>query len=417
MKIEVIGLGYMGLPMATILASAGHEIIGVDVDEKKIATLKGGKLPLSEPDLPELFETVCQENPIKFTTKTEAADFFVIAVPTPFVHETHTSDLTFVRQATKAIVPVLKKGDIVILESTVNPNTCNAVMKPILESSGLVADKDFFIAHCPERAFPGKTMSELVNNDRVVGADNTAAANKVKELYSTIVKGEIFTTNSSTAELVKLMENTYRDVNIALANELAKIAEDINIDIWEAIKLANRHPRVNIHLPGPGVGGHCIAIDPWFLTEVSDKAFLIKTARGLNDSMPLHVAKMVLDMVPGNDKKIAILGVAYKPDVDDARETPAAHVIDLLRRYGYTVSVHDYYVTDKAFGLVEIDEAVKDADCVVLITHHTPYRGLEPDKIGALMKEKNLIDTRNHLDAERWREAGFNVKVLGNGRS
>jgi UDP-N-acetyl-D-mannosaminuronic acid dehydrogenase len=414
--IAVIGLGYMGLPMAALLATSGHQVTGVDVDEKKLATLKKKALPFEEPGLAQVFEEAVDSGKLTFSNKAPKANFFIIAVPTPFVHSTRTSDLTYVRAASHGIAPVLKKGDIIILESTVPPATCTNVIVPILEKTGLKDGEDFHVVHCPERAFPGNTMHEIVYNDRLVGADNEKAGEITLKLYQSFVKGNIYVTNSSTAEMVKLMENTYRDVNIALANEFAKIAEENDVNIWEAIQLANKHPRVNVHLPGPGVGGHCIAIDPWFLSETSERANLIRAARHINDDMPLHVVRLATKMLPRDAKRVALLGVAYKPDVDDARETPASHIIELFRQRGYEVMAHDFHVKDPLFTLHELEHAVTEADVIILVTHHKEYLEIDPKDIGKLVRTKLLIDTRNHLDHAAWKKAGFIVRLLGNGR-
>lgn len=402
--------------MASLLATSGHSVTGVDIDEKKIATLKKGAAPFEEPGLGEALEAALGSGNLTFSTKAVPADFFVIAVPTPFVHSTRTSDLSYVRAATKAIAPVLKKGNIIILESTVPPATCKNVLVPLLEEHGLVDGKDFHVVHCPERAFPGNTMHEIVHNHRVVGAEDETAGRKVIELYKSFVKGEILLTNSATAEMIKLMENTYRDVNIALANEFAKIAEENDIDIWEAIELANRHPRVSVHLPGPGVGGHCIAIDPWFLSETSERANLIRAARHINDDMPMHVVRTTTALLPRLTKRITILGIAYKPDVDDARETPANHIIELFKQRGYEVRVHDFHVKDTHHELHEFNNAIEDTDAIVLITHHKEYRDIDPANVAKRVRHKVLIDTRNHLNHKKWAAAGFDVRVLGNGR-
>lgn len=414
--VAVIGLGYMGLPMAALLAKNGLKVTGVDIDKKKIESLQQGAAPFDEPGLGEALEAALLSGNLSFSEKTPVADFFVIAVPTPFVHSTRTSDLSYVRAATQSVATVIKKGDIVILESTVPPATCQTVIMPILEETGLKDRTDFHVIHCPERAFPGNTIHELVHNDRLVGADDDRAGEQVKALYERFVKGSIYVTNSQTAEMVKLMENTYRDVNIALANEFAKIAEENDINVWEAIQLANKHPRVNIHLPGPGVGGHCIAIDPWFLSETSERANLIRAARHINDDMPLHAVRLTTNLLPKGAKRVALLGVAYKPDVDDARETPASHVAELFRQRGYETRAHDFHVKDKDFDLYELEEAVEDADAIVLITHHALYKDVDPIKIGKLVKNRLLVDTRNHLDHSKWKEAGFTVVVLGSGR-
>jgi len=313
----------------------------------------------------------------------------------------------------------LKKGDLVILESTVSPNTCIKLMQPILEKNGLKAGEDFYLSHCPERAIPGNTMYELVNNDRIIGGINQESAELTRDVYKTFVKGEIFLTDTTTAETVKLMENTFRDVNIALANEFAKISEEVGINIWETIDLANKHPRVNILKPGPGVGGHCIAIDPWFLTEASNQATLIKTARQINDKMPKHVVELIKEMVGDKQNpKVTILGVAYKANVDDARETPSKEIICEAENLGFEVIAVDPLVKIGEFpDLQPLEEAVKNSDCLVLVTNHDDFKKINPEEIKSQMASLNLVDTRNFLDKNTWEKAGFKVKVLGDGKN
>lgn len=416
-KVCVLGLGYMGLPTASLLANNGFEVTGVDVNQEKVDSINRKEILFDEPGLKELVLKAIDSGNFKAQTGICEADIFVIAVPTPFT-EDKKADLTFVESATKMIATVLKKGDLVILESTVSPGTCTKLMVPILEENGLKAGEDFLLSHCPERAIPGNTMYELVNNDRIIGGINAASCQTTKEIYESFVKGQIYLTDTTTAETVKLMENTFRDVNIALANEFAQIAEEIGIDIWETIKLANKHPRVNILKPGPGVGGHCIAIDPWFLTEASTKAVLIKAARNINDHMPSHVIELAKDVLKGIDKpKVTILGVAYKANVDDARETPATEIINEAKNLGWQVAITDPYVKTTEFpDLQDIDTAITDSDCVILVTNHDQFLEIDPSAITDKMKSLNLIDTRNFLDQAKWQNAGFTVKILGNGK-
>lgn len=416
-KVCVLGLGYMGLPTASLLANNGFEVTGVDVNQKKVDSINRKEILFDEPGLKELVLKAIDSGNFKAQTGVSQADIFVIAVPTPFT-EDKKADLTFVESATKMIATVLKKGDLVILESTVSPGTCTKLMIPILEENGLKAGEDFLLSHCPERAIPGNTMYELVNNDRIIGGISDASCQTTKEIYESFVKGKIYLTDTTTAETVKLMENTFRDVNIALANEFAQIAEEIGIDIWETIELANKHPRVNILKPGPGVGGHCIAIDPWFLTEASTKAVLIKAARNINDAMPSHVIELAKDALKGIDKpKVTILGVAYKANVDDARETPATEIINEAKNLGWQVAVTDPYVKTSEFpDLQDIDTAITDSDCIILVTNHDQFLEIDPSTVKSKMKTLNLIDTRNFLDQTKWQNAGFSVKILGNGK-
>lgn len=418
-KICVLGLGYMGLPTASLLATHGHTVVGVDINQRKIEAIKNRELPFDEPGLQELvFEALDSDN-LTVQTDLIKADVFLIAVPTP-VNDDKTANVDYVISAAEMIAPFLQKNNLVILESTVPASTAERVLQPILESTGLKAGKDFYLSHCPERAIPGNTLYELINNDRIIGGIDQKSAELTQQIYQSFVKGNIYLTSITTAEMVKLMENTTRDINIALANEFAKIAENIGVNIWEAIELANHHPRINVLQPGPGVGGHCIAVDPWFLTQHYDKGLIIKTARTINDGMGEHVIGMVKKAVDGIQKPaVSVLGVAYKANVDDARETPAEKIIHLGRELGWNVRAHDHLVQAKGIDfteLLELEEALAGSDCIILVTNHKEYLDLDPALAGRLMRTRQLVDTRNHLDHQNWRKQGFTVRVLGNGR-
>ncbi|MBI2266662.1 MAG: nucleotide sugar dehydrogenase, partial [Armatimonadetes bacterium] len=341
---------------------------------------------------------------------------FIISVPTPITDD-KKADLRYVMDASSSIVPHLRRENLVILESTVPPGTLEETVAPILEQSGLRPGEDFHLAHCPERVIPGRVIVELMENDRVIGGINKVSAEKARELYRSFVRGNIFLTSARTAEMVKLMENVFRDVNIALANELALIAEDQGIDVWEAISLANKHPRVNIHQPGPGVGGHCIAVDPWFIVEGNpDLARLIRSSRAVNDSMPDHVVKTVASCFgEPSGKVIAVLGVAYKANVDDARESPALPIIISLKAMGFEVRIHDPLVSDFSFDLEPLESVLDQADCLILLTNHEDYRDLTPEKASGLMRGRTVIDTRGFLAADAWERAGFEARTLGRG--
>lgn len=408
MKICIIGLGYIGLPTALLLAQK-HQVVGVDINQRIINTLKSGKLPFEEQGLEELMKST--KSTFLASQNIEEADVFLIAVPTPLEGSMKISDLRFVRSATEMIYPLLKNGNLVIIESTVPPGTSERLVIPILKRSGV---KKFYFSHCPERAIPGKTIFEMVHNDRIIGGMDKESCERTKELYASFVKGNIYITDVKTAEFVKLMENTYRDVNIALANEFAQLAEESKLNVWTAIELANKHPRVEILKPGPGVGGHCLAIDPWFLTENSTKFRLIPIARQINDSMPNNVLQIIRKILKGStEATITIFGVAYKGDVDDARETPASKLIKLAENEGFNVKLHDPYVKNFEYKISSLEDSVKDSDCIILITDHTVFKEINPEKIAKLMRKKNLVDTRNTLDHEKWRKTGFTVEVLG----
>lgn len=411
-KICVLGLGYIGFPTALLLAKAGHEVIGVDINAKVIETLNSGIPHIIEPGIDQLFAEA--RNNFSAQKNVIEADILLIAVPTPLEVSLRISDLSYIRSAATMIAPHLKKGNLVVLESTVPPRASERVIIPILEKSGLKAG-EFLFAHCPERAIPGNTLHEMVHNDRIIGGINPESINKTVDIYSSFVQGKLITTDLKTAEFVKLVENTYRDVNIALANELSQIAEDYGINIWDVIECANKHPRVNILKPGPGVGGHCIAVDPWFLTENSIKTGMVQLAREINDTMPNYVIQLVRALISSEvEPVITIFGVSYKGNINDWRETPALKVIQLAINEGYQVMCYDPFVQDFPYTVHTMDMALKNSDCIVLISDHDQFRDIDPLNIS--MRNKNILDTRNILDHKRWRKAGFQVKVLGDGR-
>jgi UDP-N-acetyl-D-mannosaminuronic acid dehydrogenase len=410
MKITMVGLGYIGLPNALLHAKAGNKVIGFDIKKETVDKLNKGILPFPEPGLEELFSDAMKN--FKATTKIEPSDCFVIAVPTPLESEMKMADLRAVKSAAESISTVLKDGDLVILESTVPPGTSSNFVLPILKKNGV---KKILYAHCPERAIPGKTITEMINNDRIVGGIDEASINKVKEMYSKFVKGNLYTTDPTTAEYVKLMENTFRDVNIALANEFALISEDIGVNVWEAIELANKHPRVNILKPGPGVGGHCIAVDPLFMMAKTSNAKIIPIAREINDLMAFHVIKLAKKILKDiEDPSITILGMAYKGNVDDYRESPSFKIEKIALNEGINVVFHDPLVGDVHGNEKNLKKALKNCDLIILATDHDLFKEIDPKKL--LVRHKNIIDTRNILDTSRWTKAGFIIKVLGNGK-
>jgi UDP-N-acetyl-D-mannosaminuronic acid dehydrogenase len=298
-KICILGQGYIGLSTALLFANNGHEVVGIDVNMRVVKTLKAGKIPFEEKGFQELLDEAIAKKTYRAESLVEEADVFLVAVPTPFDSEMRMADLKYVVSACEMIVPYLKKGNLVIIESTIPPKTCEKQVKNILEKSNLKICVDFYLSHCPERAIPGNTLHEMVHNDRVIGGIDEKLTQLTAEIYASFVKGDLHLTNCTTAEIIKLMENTFRDVNIDLANELAQIADDYGIEVWKAIEIANKHPRVHILKPGPRVGGHCIAIDPWFLTENVNNSSLIMMSRQSNDSMPQYVLKIVRRFLKG----------------------------------------------------------------------------------------------------------------------
>lgn len=393
MKICVVGLGYMGIPTAMLLAKSGCEVIGYDVLKEKAEMLNMGQLPFEEKGLKELFAEAGEN--FRAVTKLEQADAYLVAVPTP-VTKDNKCDNSYVESAMRSIAPFVKKGVLVILESTVRPRTTTDVVRPILEKPGLKAGEDFMLAYVSEKAIPGNTIHEMVNNDRIVGGFDEKSGQAAAKIYASFVKGKVRLTDCTTAETVKLMENSYRDVNIALANELAKICEQLGINAWEAISLANHHPRVHIHQPGPGVGGHCIAVDPWFLIESYEGKSIIKTAREINDAMPEHTVKLIESLLEGKkNAKVAILGAAYKKNVDDARESPTEQIAQILSRKGHNAVVTDPFVKKFPEKIVSFDEAVNNADAVIVAVDHDAYKEKENLLAEMMQRGVKVLDTRN----------------------
>lgn len=398
MKVCVVGLGYIGLPTATLAASAGNEVIGVDTNQSIVDSINSAHSHITEAGLNELVVKVVQNGNLRAQTNVVGADIYLVAVPTP-ITESKKADLNYVLSAAKSVASVLSKGSLFIVESTIPPKCTENTIIPILETSGLKAGEDFYVAHCPERVIPGKILYELENNDRVIGGLNAKSAEMAKEFYETFVNGEIFTTGLTEAELTKLSENAYRDVNIAYANELALICETLGVDAWEVIKLANRHPRVNILTPGPGVGGHCIAVDPWFLVETCpQQTHLIAAARKVNDDRPDRIAAAVkarLAVLNIDRPVVACLGLTYKANVADMRESPAVAVVSSLMRGGFVVRMCDPYAnSESSYKLMSVDDAVTGADALVLLVDHDEYRALDPRELAKKMRNPVIFDTR-----------------------
>ncbi len=380
MKINnvcVIGLGYIGLPTSAILANNGYNVTGVDLVESVVDTINNGKIHIIEPGLEEVVRNSVNNNKLNASLTPTHADVFIIAVPTPFKHN-FEPNIEYVLNATNSIAPFVKKGDIVILESTSPVGTTEKVFAE-LEKYGHSID-DIYVAYCPERVLPGKVMYELIENDRIVGGLNDISSQIVKDFYKTFVNGSVLTTNARTAEMCKLVENSYRDVNIAFANELSIICEKINVDIWELISLANRHPRVNILNPGAGVGGHCIAVDPWFIVAQNpNEANIIKQARLTNDLKSKwvieNIEKSINNFISAHKKSpiVACMGLAFKPNIDDLRESPAVEIVDSLlnkRKDIHFLVVEPHLKYSNNFDLVEYDFAVKEADVIVYLVKH-----------------------------------------------
>ncbi|MCB9110975.1 MAG: nucleotide sugar dehydrogenase [Anaerolineales bacterium] len=430
-KICVIGLGYIGLPTASTFAMHGVETLGVDITPAIIETLNRGDIHIHEPGLREAFTKALQSEKFRASLKPEEADAFIIAVPTPFKGtETGSfndityklADMSAVIAAAESVVPYLRKGNVVILESTSPPRTTIDLVAPILEKSNLKAGIDFHLCYSPERVLPGQILRELIENSRVIGGVTPESAKAGADLYSIFVKGQIIQTDATTAEMVKLMENTYRDVNIAVANEFSRLADKFGVDVWEAIPIANLHPRVKILSPGPGVGGHCISVDPWFFVEAAPELTpLIYHSRQVNDAQPhfvVDVVKRSLGSLQG--KKIAALGLAYKPDVDDLRESPAAEVVHILQKEGAQVLACEPFKPDAKLPGITIaptlDDAIRDADAILLLVRHTEFIELTAETVAQKTKARTAIDTVNGWDVAQWQNAGFHLVKLGSGK-
>lgn len=419
MKICVVGLGYIGLPTASLLAASGHQVVGIDRRAEIIQALGQGRPHIEEPGLATVVKAAVDSRSLRVASVPEEADVFIICVQTP-VESDRTADLRYVRDAVTSIVPHLRSGNLVILESTVPPGTTRDVVVPAIEEGGLRAGKEVHVAYCPERVLPGRILSELVMNDRIVGGMTPEDARRAKAVYRSFVEGKIHLTDCTTAEMVKVMENTFRDVNVALSNEMALIAEQVGVNVWEAIRLANCHPRVQFLRPGPGVGGHCLAVDPWFLVQQApDVARLIAAAREVNDAMPGQVVSLAKDLVKPSEKpRIAILGLAYKAGVGDTRESPAVAVVEQLLISGVDAVAADPLVAPDVcpFPVYTTDQALAGADLLILAVDHDVFKELNPDHVADLMAGRLVLDTRSCLDRKRWEAAGFKVRVLGDGR-
>ena len=406
-KVSVIGLGYIGLPTAAVIASRGIDVIGVDVNQHAVDTINAGNIHIVEPDLDIAVRSAVTVGKLRATTTPEAADVFMVAVPTPFKGDNHQPDLSYIRAAAQAIAPVLEKGNLVILESTSPVGTTEKLanwLKEARKDLTFPQDKgdsaDINIAHCPERVLPGYVMQELISNDRVIGGLSARCSQKAAELYKTFVRGECITTNARTAEMAKLTENSFRDVNIAFANELSIICEKLKINVWELIKLSNRHPRVNILNPGPGVGGHCIAVDPWFIVDsCPEDAKIIKQARLVNDAKPYHVIEQITCAADEFKRPIiACLGLSFKADIDDLRESPALHIVKELadKEIGQLLAVepnvnslpNDLILT--GVEKVSLETALEKANIIVVLVDHKEFKSADKSQFAT----KVVIDTR-----------------------
>lgn len=390
MKICIIGQGYIGLPTAALFTANNCDVVGVDINEIIVNRLNNGEVHIEEPGISDVIKKSLENGKYHASLTPEKADAFIITVPTPYVMENYSCDLSYVKKACENILPYLEKGNTIIIESTIAPMSTDEEIKPIFENAGFKVGEDIYLAHCPERVLPGKIMYELVHNDRIIGGVTEKCAQKASEVYGEFVKGELMQTEAKTAEMSKCMENTYRDVNIALANELARIGGEIGVNALEVIELANKHPRVNIHLPGPGVGGHCLAIDPYFIySKAPEIAKIIKLSRDTNNSMPDFVVENVKKIIPKG--KIAIFGLAYKGNTDDDRESPSYEIIGKLKSIGYEIGIYDPHVNPQS----DLNEAINNADLIVVLSDHAEFKELDYDLIKENIENPIIFDTKN----------------------
>ncbi len=396
--VNVVGLGYIGLPTALMLAAHGVEVTGTDYNRQLVETLNRGKTTFKEDGLDELFEKAVKSG-IRFSEEYISTDMYIISVPTPYDKASKKIDASYVTAAVKNVLEVCKKGATLVIESTVSPGTIGRFVRPAIEERGLAVGKDIHLAHAPERIIPGNMVYELKHNSRTIGADEREVGERVKRLYASFCEGEIVVTDIRTAEMTKVVENTFRDINIAFANELAKICRSDSMDVYEIIRIANMHPRVNILSPGPGVGGHCISVDPWFLVgDYPGLANIILAARKINDGMPEFVLGRIYEIMKTEGitdvSRVGLYGLTYKEDVDDMRESPTLQMLECMERHlaGGRVKVYDPYIEAEVVAnqYHELDMFLKDVDLVVVMAGHEEIR-----KNGNRLKEKIVLDTKN----------------------
>ena len=391
MKICIMGQGYIGLPTAALFTRNHCEVVGVDINEQIVENLNKGIIHIEEPGISDIIKNAVKNKVYTASLTPEKADAFIITVPTPYIVENYSCDLSYVITACETIIPYIEKGNTVIIESTIAPMSTVETIKPIFEKAGFKIGEDLFLAHCPERVLPGRIIEELIHNDRIIGGVTPECAVKASEVYGQFVEGDLMLTEAKTAELSKCMENTFRDVNIALANELAKICAEIGVNALDVIEMANKHPRVNLHSPGPGVGGHCLAIDPYFIyAKAPETAKIIKLARDTNNSMPDFVCEYVNKII--SEGKIAVFGVSYKGNTGDDRESPAYEIIAKLSTK-YEIAIHDPHIENPNF--VSFEEAVKDANLILVLCDHDEFKDMDYDYINKSMAKSVIFDTKN----------------------
>ena len=404
MKINIIGLGYIGLPTALMLAAKGLDVVGTDIDNAKIESLNNRQITFEEKSLYDLFYAAV-DNGIIFSTSKVSADMYIISVPTPYMKENKKIDAGYVAVAVQEVLDICEKGSIVVIESTVSPGTIDQFVRPIVKAKGLVTGQDIHIVHAPERIIPGNMIYELEHNSRTIGADDRNIGEKVKSVYQSFCKGKIVVTNIKTAEMTKVVENTYRDINIAFANELTKICHQADLNVYEVIEIANMHPRVNILSPGPGVGGHCISVDPWFLVgDYPGLANIILAARKINDSMPEFVLERIVTIMEQHSitdvSKVGIYGLTYKEDVDDIRESPTLQMLECMKKHlACGVKVYDPYVKADVVAnqYHSLEKFLNDIEIVVIMVGHKEIIDRQENLSG-----KIILDTKNVLKIDKY---------------
>ncbi|MDM5313216.1 nucleotide sugar dehydrogenase [Peribacillus frigoritolerans] len=400
MKLCTVGLGYIGLPTSIMFAKHGVDVVGVDISPRVIDSLNSGKIHIEEPGLQEALNEVVEKGLFRAALQPEKSDVFIVAVPTPNHDDEYKScDLSYVLSAVKNVIPYLEKGNVLIVESTIAPRSMDDEVKPLVEQSGFKVGEDIYLVHCPERVLPGQILHELIHNNRIVGGITPNCTEAGAKVYSTFVQGEIIKTNAKTAEMSKLMENTFRDVNIALANELAKVCNNLEINALDVIQMANKHPRVNLHTPGPGVGGHCLAVDPYFIVaKEPETAQLINLARNINTSMPEYVVENVNTLMENvQGKVVTVFGLTYKGNVDDVRESPAMEILEILKNQDkYEVRAFDPHV-EKEWVISNLEEAVNDSDLVLILSDHSEFKNLDWNQFTG-MATKRIFDTKNVVE-------------------
>lgn len=397
LSINIIGLGYIGLPTALMFAKSGMKVVGTDYNSNLVESLTKGKLTFEEEGLEELFKKALS-NGIEFSTVYQKTHTYIIAVPTPHIKDSKKLDPKYVISAVNSVLDVCEKGAVIIIESTISPGTIDRYIRPEIENKGFVIGEDIHLLHAPERIIPGNMIYELEHNSRTIGADNLEIGEKVKGLYSNFCNAEIVVTDIRSAEMSKVVENTYRDINIAFANELAKICRTDNMDVYEIIKIANKHPRVNILQPGPGVGGHCISVDPWFLVgDYPDLTNLILTARKINDSMPRHVLGRIRDIMREHGikdiSKVGLYGLAYKENVDDTRESPTLQLLERMDEHlAFGVKVYDPFVKDRIIDhqFMNFEDFLNEIEILVVMVGHDHIKNNMD-----VLKDKLILDTKN----------------------